>query len=328
MNRTSTYFITGIFTIVGVAITIGAVLLFGAGRVLEVRTVMETYINESVQGLDVGSPVKFRGVQVGNVENINFTRNFYEGGKPYEDRKKYVLVRFEMQPRALGVDGTTELQIAIRKLTQNGLRVRLASANLTGVAYLELDFMEERQLDTLEYDWDPEYPYIPSTESSISRLFTSVEEVFNKLGAIDVTKVIANLESTLKTVEEKVEEIDTKALSDESIQLVRELRQTNAEVQKKLESLELQSMTEEASKTLSALREKIDSLDITGIVESLESTIRDLDDLVSGNRRSLSATLHNFQVFSAGLRELSSQARKSPSSMIFSTPPKRVLPER
>lgn len=326
MNRKSTYFVTGIFTIIGLVIAVMAILLFGAGRVLEDRIVMETYINESVQGLDIGSPVKFRGVQVGNVQDINFTRNLYELEKPYEDRKEYVLVEFELQPKAIGVDGTPELQLAIKKLTQNGLRVRLASANLTGVAYLELDFTENPLENTFDVEWTPHNPYIPSKESSISRLLTSVEDVFEKLEAIDVTQIITKVESTLDVMQEKIEQIDTKALSDETVMLVKELRQTNQDIRNIVTNLELEGISDQASETLLALQEKINALDLTGVLDSLESSIQELDQLVAGNKKSLGATLNNFQILSSGLRALSDQARKSPSSVIFSNPPGRVLP--
>ena len=39
---------------------------------------METYIEESVQGLDIGSPMKFRGVLVGKVEEITLTSAVYD----------------------------------------------------------------------------------------------------------------------------------------------------------------------------------------------------------------------------------------------------------
>lgn len=326
MNRKSTYFVTGIFTIIGLAIAVMAILLFGAGRVLEDRIIMETYINESVQGLDIGSPVKFRGVQVGNVQDINFTRNLYELGKPYEDRKEFVLVEFELQPKAIGVDGSSELQLAIKKLTQNGLRVRLASANLTGVAYLELDFTENPEQDSFDVEWTPRHPYIPSKESSISRLLTSVEDVFEKLDAIDVTQIITKVESTLDVIQEKIEKIDTQTLSDEAVLLVKELRQTNQDIRNVVTGLELDGISDQASETLLALQEKINALDLTGVLDSLESSIQELDQLVAGNRKSLGATLNNFQILSSGLRALSDQARKSPSSVIFSNPPGRVLP--
>ncbi|MCD8535054.1 MAG: MlaD family protein [Verrucomicrobia bacterium] len=325
MKKTSAYLVTGIFTLVGTALMIAAILLFGAGRVLEDRILMETYINESVQGLDVGSPVKFLGVQVGNVQDINFTRNFYELNKLYEKRSEYVLVTFELQPKAIGVDGRSELQEAIGKLTQNGLRVRLASANLTGVAYLELDFMQGQQLDNLKVDWTPKHPYIPSTVSSISRLVTSVEGVFKKLESIDVSQIIVKLEKTLETLESKIGAIDTASISDNTNQLIVEIRETNQQIQTTLRNLPLDGLTTQAAETLLSIQNKMNDLDLSSIISSLDKTLVELNGMVSGNRQSLTATLNNFEVVSASLREISAQLKQNPSNLIFGVPPDPVL---
>ena len=54
---------------------------------------METYLNESVQGLEIGSKVQYRGVVVGEVRKIGFTYNKYELDKPMSERLRYVMSR-------------------------------------------------------------------------------------------------------------------------------------------------------------------------------------------------------------------------------------------
>lgn len=328
MNQKTPYFTIGIFTLVGLVLLVIGVLMFGAGRVLEERIIMETYIDESVQGLDVGSAVKLRGVQVGNVQEINFTRNFYELSIPYEKRKNYVLVKFELQPKAIGVDNTSKLQLAIKKLTQDGLRVRLASANLTGVAYLELDSSEKYKEENLVYEWNPQNPYIPSTSSSISRLFAAVESVFQKLESIDITTVITNLEKTLATLETKISEVDTAAISEGTEKLLAELRMSNEQFQDLLEDLNAEKLSGQASQTLTSLQEKINALDLDEILASLEKSMTQIDSIttsVAGNRKSLSATLQNFELISNAIRELTIEIKNNPSGIILGSPPERVL---
>ena len=46
------------------------------------RIYIETYVDASVQGVDVGSPVKFRGVPIGRVSAIKFTFNEYGSPEP------------------------------------------------------------------------------------------------------------------------------------------------------------------------------------------------------------------------------------------------------
>ena len=84
------YFKIGIFVISAVVIGIIGVVVLGVGTIFQKKSIVETYIDESVQGLDVGSPVKFRGVPVGRVEQISLT------SAEYSTRREYVVVRMSI----------------------------------------------------------------------------------------------------------------------------------------------------------------------------------------------------------------------------------------
>jgi hypothetical protein len=60
----------GLFVVVGLVAMVGALFWLGARRFQRTSFPAVSYFDESVQGLDVGSPVKFRGVTVGNVADI------------------------------------------------------------------------------------------------------------------------------------------------------------------------------------------------------------------------------------------------------------------
>src|ERR671915_1615010 len=84
------YFKIGLFVISAILIGISGVIALGLGSIFQKKNLAETYIEESVQGLDVGSPVKFRGVLIGKVEQITLT------SVEYSTRRRYVLVRFDI----------------------------------------------------------------------------------------------------------------------------------------------------------------------------------------------------------------------------------------
>src|SRR5512145_1750508 len=90
--QTWSYFKIGLFVVSAVAIAVVGVVALGVGTVFRKQVLVETYIDESVQGLDIGSPVKFRGVQVGEVETITLT------SVEYPTRRRYVLVRMGLDP--------------------------------------------------------------------------------------------------------------------------------------------------------------------------------------------------------------------------------------
>ena len=63
-------FRVGVFTLVAVAILIGTIIWLGASRFFERTLRLDTYFSESVQGLEPGAAVKYRGVPSGRVEEI------------------------------------------------------------------------------------------------------------------------------------------------------------------------------------------------------------------------------------------------------------------
>ena len=79
-NRETNYFRIGSFVIVGLALLIMALIIFGSGKLFQKTTYIETYFNESVQGLSVGSLVKYRGMEIGYVKEINFVSQIYGNG--------------------------------------------------------------------------------------------------------------------------------------------------------------------------------------------------------------------------------------------------------
>ena len=71
MSQRANYFKLGLFVIGAIAAGIIVLIIIGTGRFLQKRVTIETYFNESVQGLDIGSKMKYRGVDVGQVTRIS-----------------------------------------------------------------------------------------------------------------------------------------------------------------------------------------------------------------------------------------------------------------
>src|ERR1044071_9832732 len=86
------YFKVGVFIITATVLFVTGIVLLGGGAFLKKKNTIETYIDESVQGLDVGSAVKFRGVPVGQVDQITLT------SVEYKTQRRYVLVRAGISP--------------------------------------------------------------------------------------------------------------------------------------------------------------------------------------------------------------------------------------
>ena len=142
MSLKANYFKIGLF-VIGAAIA-GAVVLvvIGSGRWFQPKLTIESYFNESVQGLDIGSKLKYRGVVIGEVTRIGFTYNKYQLERPINQRSRYVLVEAQIQPKLLGGRaGAGDLtdQASANMEIERGLRMRLTPQGITGTSYLEID---------------------------------------------------------------------------------------------------------------------------------------------------------------------------------------------
>ena len=328
MSAKANYFKLGLFIIVAVVIGVVGVLVLGAGKLFEKRIILETYLNESVQGVDIGSKVKFRGVPVGNIRRIDFTRNRYELEKPPLQRRSYVRIEMEMSADALGAKTETIVNEDLPREIQNGLRVRLTALGVTGTSYLEVDYLDPQKNPPLPIDWKPDYPYIPSAPGALGRIVSSAEDVFAQLEKINFERIANNIELLVVSLDNKVSELPLGMLGTNATGLLNEVRVSNARLQKLLERPEIDSMLKDGSGALAGLRRTAESPELTNSLVQIQRTLRRLDQLVAGKENDLGVSLDNLRALTENLRELSENAKRFPAQLFFGEPPKpsKTLP--
>src|SRR5207249_10565277 len=102
MSLRANYFKLGLFVIGSIVAGVIVLVIIGSGRWFQPKLTVETYFNESVQGLDIGSKLKYRGVAIGDVTRIGFLYNRYQLDRPLAQRSRYVLVEAQVEPKVLG----------------------------------------------------------------------------------------------------------------------------------------------------------------------------------------------------------------------------------
>lgn len=182
MIRGGDYFKLGLFVIGGVLLLLVVLFALGAGKFFQRTYQMETYINESVNGLEVGSPVKFRGVRVGSVSEIGFVAAKY-GHKAGDYRYVYVLCTLDRD--LFGSMGTKSGHEQAADEVARGLRVRTVSQGLTGQLFLGMDYVDADKNPPLPIDWEPASIYIPAAPSTLSRVEQAVLGISNTLSGLD-----------------------------------------------------------------------------------------------------------------------------------------------
>src|SRR2546425_5434596 len=206
MSAQANNFKLGLFVIGATVALVLLLLIVGSGRWFQSKTVIETYFNESVQGLDIGSKVKYRGVSVGEVTRIGFTYNKYELDKTMSERKRYVLVEATILGRLIGsrAGGDITRPEQVRMEIEKGLRIRLAPQGITGTNYLEIDYVDPKTNPELPISWQPDNLYIPSAPSTVTQFVASASDIMERLHRLDIEGVVANLNKLLVTTNSRI----------------------------------------------------------------------------------------------------------------------------
>jgi ABC-type transporter Mla subunit MlaD len=353
MSRDANYFKLGLFVIGAVIAGIMVLTIIGTGRWLKSRTTIETYFNESVQGLDIGSKMKYRGVVIGEVSRITFTYVEYEQDKPMNQRKRYVLVEAQIEPRLVGGKAANDITSpeSSKLEVERGLRIHLAPQGITGTNYLELDYVDTPTAPVLPIDWVPDHIYIPSTPSTVSTFVTAASDIVDRLRRLDIEATIANVNKLLMTMNDRVASLDTagisqhadrtmsridatldglqsKKLSSEASGLLAELRQTNGEIKSLLANPALAKLPGDTSATLAGVRELVSNPGLPQSIAHLERTLSRLDRIFGAGEADLGTTFQNLRQITDNLRDLTEDAKRYPSNLLFGAPPRPLEPAK
>lgn len=328
MSSSANYFKLGVFVISGVATIIIALLLLGVGHSLREPLLVETYMDQSVQGLEVGSRVKYRGVDFGSVHFIGFTRSRYEVGRPPELQRNYVLIEVAVSEDAYANESREEFLSKLRADVARGLRFRLNAQGITGLSYLELDYVDPGRYPPFPVTWTPEHFYVPSAPGTLTKLLTSVEQVFRKLEEVDIAVVLTNLNQLLTSAEHELRRADLAQVTAQATNLLAELRASNHSLQVLLEDPKLRELPARADAALSELRDKIAEIDLQSVIERLDATLATANAFLAGKEADLSITLNNLRALSENLRAVSELARSHPARLLLGAPPEPVQPRR
>ena len=323
MSAKANYFKLGLFIIVAVVLGIGAVLVLGANKLFRKKFIIETYLNQSVQGIDVGSKVKYRGVAIGNIRRITFTKNRYtspDNSQPV--RHSYVMLEIELTTLPFSGMNEDTLRQELPTEIKHGLRARLTSQGVTGTSYLEIDYLDPEKYPALPIDWEPAHPYIPSAESAFSRIVSSAEEVFNQLQSIDFMKIASGVERLIDSLDRKVDQLPLDRIGTNAVQLLTEVRNSNRQVQELLSRPEIGSAIKDLASAVASLRRTAEAPALTNSVVQLERTLRRLDQVVAGKGDDLESALSNLRTLTENLKELSENAKRFPAYLFFGEPPK------
>ena len=159
------------------------------------------YFDQSVRGLVPGSPVEFRGIPIGEVQDV---RLVYDP----ETGTARIPVVIEIEPERISVTGSQDADIADRpaKLVARGMRAQLRSGNLlTGQLAINLDFHPNAPPATIRTDG--RYPELPTIPSPLEQITSSVADIVDRIGQVPIEKIGTDLASALAKLDATLVEL-------------------------------------------------------------------------------------------------------------------------
>lgn len=327
MASEKTKFSVGLFLAAGIIIGLAAFIWLGMSRYLEKGQYYVTYFNESVQGLDKDGPVKYRGVTIGRVESI---------GVAPDSKLIQVVMKIE-SGQTLGSDVVAQLK----------------AVGITGSVFVELDQKKRGEPDrSPALTFPSEYPIVASKPSEISQLFQGVDEILNRIRALDLEGIADKIKVNLDAIHQAVAEAEIKRVSEKTQAALDNInRVLNYErwdtILASLEgaSRSLETFVEKGGSTLAQAESTFAEAEeaIVATEKMIESAFNDLrmalgkanlfldkgstlvdgtDDVLLDLRRHLLVTAENLENASVNLDRLVELVADQPSQLLFAEPPR------
>lgn len=344
MDDAKGLFRLGLFVIVSLATLLTILFVLGGRSLFQPSFVFETYFDGSVAGLEIGAPVQFRGVPLGQVSAIAGSGAIYEQDVPVDQRKGYIVVEAKV---AGDPDQVEQWREELEAYIKRGLRAQTQLAGVTGQQYLSLDFFDPRKHPPLEITWTPRHPYVPSAPSIAGQIIGKLQKLMASLDEADIQALGENLNALVATLNTKLAELPVSDLSAEIEAVLKEARKTLA----RLDDALAEAPVDAAVRNVAAAAARLDavlaapgieqtvanSAALTGrlrnfaesgslerVVEDLDRTIARIDALVGDNQYDVRVIVRDLRATADNLRLLSESAKRYPGGVIFGGPPEKV----
>jgi paraquat-inducible protein B len=209
----------GLFVIVGLAAVVGLLIVFGDGKFGGKSNHYVLFFDQSVNGLNPGATVKFRGVPIGSVERISLR---VEGQSPDSRAIPVVIsLRPRQLERDLGIGADLLAKENIRRAINNGLAARLnLESFVTGLLFIELDFIGSpiaQRYHLLEGETESEWLEIPTVASPFDELTSDIVALIAKVEDIDFVGLFDSITLMVGNAGSALESVDFSALSQSAV---------------------------------------------------------------------------------------------------------------
>lgn len=286
----------GTFLIGGMILAVGAIVIFATQDFFVPERKFVAYFEQSVDGLNIGAPVKFRGIPIGEVVAI-------EGIFDSKSGQMIPRLTLKVLPETLEGASVKEGEYTLLPLLlENGLRASLKSQSLlTGQLYVSFGFQPETPERRLGGNKD-EYPELPTVDSAL-------DEMMAKLKDLPLEEVLMRAASALEAAEELLRNPKIAETLDALPPLLADADQAVIDLRKFVND-DLSVVAREATRTLMLASEDLVELEAT--LQLLQKRLNRDDPLT----REIVRTLRELGSASRSVRELADYLEEHPEALL------------
>jgi len=271
MSKKSKTMMIGAFVIGAVVLATAAIVIFGGGKIFTKKYDYVAYFNGSVKGLNIGAPVLFKGVKVGQVTDILMEFD----AESVAFRIPVILQLLETDTVVINHEfyegfGETTQEEFVMDLINRGLRAQLAPQSfITGMLYVKLEFFPETSgaLVGLEtYASDIELTEIPTVSSDMEELAKTFENLPFK-------QIAENLEDMTQSIDTLVSSPQLPAILDSLDQAATTLNQTMNDLRLKLAGLstDMKTLIRNTNRLVGNINQQVDPV-ANGFLDATDAT--------------------------------------------------------
>jgi paraquat-inducible protein B len=327
MSQKANPTLIGAFVFGAIIIAIGAVLYFGTANLFSKKQAYVTYFKQSVNGLGVGSNVKYKGVTVGKVTKVQLK---FQGAS----EAPIVKVLYEIDTNNLLNKYGLSINITARKThdkaVEAGFRAKLDFESLiSGQLFIALDFFKDAAPVELREGSNSGVFEIPPQPSDIEAILADLTKAIGNIGSVDFSGLAKDLQTLVVSALTGIDSMH--------------LERLGSSLNKASDSISTLFSGDQVKDALTSVHESFDQLTVTlknlnpavsdlrptleqakGALTNLQKTTADLNQILkpdSNLRYQLDSLLSEISAAAASIQQLSDFLQRHPNSILFGRKP-------
>lgn len=280
----------GLFIIISFSLLFFGLLALGLMDSFKEKYEFFTVFDESVQGLEKGAPIKYKGVNIGKVTKVSV----------WKDR--YVRVDMEADPDSINSRNSSKNKSRVQNIQGykdylqreviKGLRCRLEIASLaTGLKFIELSHMDSRKREVLlKEEIEGKDNFIPAMKSLLSGAITNFDKTLTNIAKIDYEGIGIEAKTTLLHLNKILSNPKIASILTKGDRAFDDFSTVTKSLNKKIELIKVTELQETLINFIKSTNERLEKLQKTSVA-FIDNTDQKLEKLLSNADSHLSKTI-------------------------------------